>query len=113
MNTNARQARATIRQRNATTRAANRIRRNGEASLTTHALAAGLPIRAARSVASSLRSNAHKLGITGRTVTVRRHGQRRDCALYTVAAVALIATAYRPRKPAYKTARQHMLALAA
>lgn len=110
MNANARQARATIRQRNASTRAGRRIARNGEASLTTHALAAGLPIRAARTVASSLRSNAAKLGITGRTITVRRHGARRDCALYTVAAVAQAAAAYRPRKPQYKTARQHMLA---
>lgn len=110
MNTNARQARATIRHRQASTRATARIRRNGEASLTTHALAAGLPIRAARSVASSLRSNAAKLGITGRLVQVRRHGARRDCQLYTVAAVALAAAQYKPRKPQYKTARQHMLA---
>lgn len=110
MNANARQARQTLRNRNASTRATARIRRNGEASLTTHALAAGLPIRAARTVASSLRTNAAKLGITGRTVQVRRHGTRRDCTLYTVAAVARAAAAYKPRKPAYKTARQHMLA---
>lgn len=108
MNARSRQARRTIAQRSASTRAAARIHRRGEASLTTHALAAGLPIREARSVAGSLRDNAKRLGLTGRTVQVRRHGKTRDCALFTVTAVALIATKYKPRKPAYIAARTRL-----
>ncbi|WP_037603484.1 hypothetical protein [Streptacidiphilus rugosus] len=105
----ARAARRTIATRTATAHAKARIHRNHGGSLITHAIEAGLPIREARSVAGSLRTSAKRLGVTGRTVQVRRHGHTRDFAIYTPAEVALIATNYRPRKPAYKTARQHLL----
>ena len=110
MNAKARTARHTIRQRTIRTRAQASIRRNGEASLTRHAIAAGLPITDARSMASSLRGGAKRLGITGHRVTVHVHGRTVASTRYTVAQVAVIAAAYRPRLAARKTARQYLLA---
>lgn len=110
MNARSRQARRTIAQRSATTRAKASIRRDGEASLTRHSIAAGLPLREARSMAGSLRSNAVKLGVTGHQVQVRVRGHQVTSTRYTPAAVALIAAAYRPRLAARKTARQYLLA---
>ncbi|NEA52404.1 hypothetical protein [Streptomyces sp. SID10815] len=105
--------RATLKARARTTRAAARIRRRGNGALATHCLAAGLAPRQARSVAGSLRKTAVKLGVTG--ISARIHAGRRmrgDCRRYTVADVARIAGAYRPRKPLYKLAAAR-LALAA
>lgn len=110
MNASSRKARQIVKQRSTRTRAQAAIRRNGEASLTRHAIAAGLPLRDARSMASSLRDNARKLGVTGHQVRVYRHGRAVTSTRYTVAAVALIAAAYRPRLAARKTARQYLLA---
>lgn len=101
--------RATIRQRTTRTHAQAAIRRRGEASLTRHAIAAGLPLRDARSMASSLRDNAKRLGVTGHQVPVRVHGHRVTSTRYTPAQVAVIAAAYRPRLAARKTARQYLL----
>lgn len=112
MNQRARQARRTIRQRTTTQRATARIARRGEASLTTHALAAGLPIREARSVGATLRRNAVKLGLTGTEFRVHTGRRMRTTHRYTVAETAAIALVYKPRKPAYKAAARR-LALAA
>ena len=105
--------RATLKARARTTRAAARIRRRGAGTLATHCMAQGLSPREARSVASTLRKTAAKLGITG--IPARIHAGRQirtDCRRYTIADVARIALAYRPRKPAYKTVAAR-LALAA
>jgi hypothetical protein len=110
VNAAARTKRQTVKQRSASTRAKASIRRNGEASLTRHAIAAGLPLREARSMASSLRDNARKLGVTGHQVVVRVRGHRVTSTRYTVAQVREIAAAYRPRLAARKTARQYLLA---
>lgn len=117
MNAKARAARSTLRQRTRQTRAAATIRRRGDASLTTHAIAAGLPLREARTVAGSLRNNAKALGIDGREVTLRvkwRTHSRKTAEVtahrYTPAQVALAAAAYRPRKAEYRTARAYLLA---
>lgn len=93
-------------------RAAAKIRREGVATLATHCLAAGLPIREARTVAGSLRRNAYAAGING--IDSRTHAGRhmRYCQRYTPAQVAVIALRYKPRKPAYRTAAAR-LALAA
>jgi len=108
-----RNARQILRQRTRTHRAAAKIRRQGVATLATHCVAAGLPIREARSVAGSLRKNADKAGVTGTPgVSYAKRIPARTCTRYTPAEVAAIAVIYRPRKPAYKTAAAR-LALAA
>lgn len=112
MNAKARTARRTLRDRVLTNRAAARIRRQGTASLTTHAIAAGLTPTQARTVAGSLRRNATKLGLTGTTARVHAGRRMRDCQRYTPAQVAAAAATYRPRIPAYIAAR-NLLTLAA
>ncbi|KIF00871.1 hypothetical protein PL81_38825 [Streptomyces sp. RSD-27] len=112
MNAKARAARRTLRDRTRTQRAAARITRQGTGTLATHCIAAGLGIREARTVASSLRKNAAKAGVTGAPGVSYVHGRARSCTRYTRAEVARIAFVYRPRKPAFKAAAAH-LALAA
>lgn len=116
MNAKTRTARATIRTRSAATRTACRITRRGDATLTAHAIAAGLTPRQARTVAGSLRTAAHNLGITGREVDMQvkwRSNSRRTGPVtahrYTRADVALMAAKYSPRVAAYKIARAHLL----
>ncbi|EMF20375.1 hypothetical protein H114_32569 [Streptomyces gancidicus BKS 13-15] len=101
-----------LRDRTRSNRAAARIARHGVGTLATHALATGLTIREARTVAQSLRRNVEKAGVTG--IAGRSHAGRRmrDCTRYTPAEVARIAVIYKPRKPAYKAAAAR-LALAA
>ena len=112
MNANTTAKRQALRTRTRTQRAAARITRNGAASLATHALAAGLDIRSARTVASSLRTAAKKLAIVGIAVRVHAGRHMRNATHYSPAQVALIAAKYSPRKPAYKVAAAR-LALAA
>lgn len=112
MNASSRRARHTIRTRTRTQRAQTRIARRGNASLTTHCLAAGLTPREARTVASSLRKAATKLGIHGTTARTHAAGRMRDSRRYTPAQVAQAAVVYRPRKASYKEAAAR-LALAA
>jgi hypothetical protein len=112
MNASARQARRTIRTRTCTQRAASRINRRGNGSLATHCIAAGLTPKEARTVASSLRRNATKLGIQGTPARTHAAGRMRDSHRYTPAQVAQAAVVYRPRKAAYKDAAAR-LALAA
>lgn len=104
--------RATLKARRTQTSAQGRIRRQGSATLATHCIAAGLPVREARSVAGSLRKNAAKANVTGAPSVSYTHGRARQCTRYTARQVAAIAVIYRPRKPAYKTAAAR-LALAA
>lgn len=104
--------RNTIKARTRQTHAAAKIRRNGTGTLATHCIAAGLPIREARSVAGSLRKNAAKAGVTGTAGVSYTKGRARQCVRYTSREVARIAAIYRPRKPAYKAAAAR-LALAA
>lgn len=104
--------RTTLRQRATQTRAAAKIRRQGNGTLAQHCIAVGLPVREARTVAASLRKNASKARVTGQPGISYTKGRARHCTRYTVAEVAQIAVIYRPRKPAYKTAAAR-LALAA
>jgi hypothetical protein len=112
MNANTRKARQILRDRARTNRAASRLARNGSATLATHAAAQGLTTREARSVAGSLRTAAKKLAITGSEIRVHAGRHMRDARAFTPAQVALIVTAYRPRKAEYKTVAAR-LALAA
>ena len=112
MNARSRQARHTIRTRTRTQRAQARITRRGNASLTTHCIAAGLTPKEARTVASSLRKATAKLGIQGTTARTHAAGRMRTCTRYTRAQVARAAVVYRPRKDVYKDAAVR-LALAA
>jgi hypothetical protein len=104
--------RATLRQRRQQTSAHGCIRRTGTGTLATHCIAAGLGVKEARTVASSLRKNAAKVHVTGTPSVSYTHGRARQCTRYTPAQVARIATVYRPRKPVYKVAAAR-LALAA
>jgi hypothetical protein len=112
MKASSRNARHTIRTRTRTQRAASRINRRGNGSLTTHCIAAGLTPKEARTVASSLRKAATKLGIQGSAARTHAAGRMRDCRRYTPAQVGQAAVIYRPRKAAYKDAAAR-LALAA
>lgn len=112
MKASSRQARQTIRNRTRTQRATARIARRGNGSLTTHCLAAGLTPKEARTVASSLRKTAAKLGIQGTPARTHTAGRMRTCRRYTPAQVAVLAVTYRPRKAAYQAAASR-LALAA
>jgi hypothetical protein len=113
MTARTRTRRATLRQRTRTQRAAAKIRRTGVATLATHCIAAGLPVREARTVAGSLRKNAAKANVTGTPgISYAKNVKARACTRYTPAEVAAIAVIYRPRKPAYKTCAAR-LALAA
>ncbi len=108
-----RSRRATLKTRTRQARATAKIRRHGVATLATHCVAAGLGIREARTVASSLRKNAAKAGVTGTPgISYAKNAKARTCTRYTPAQVAAIAVIYRPRKPAYKTVAAR-LALAA
>lgn len=101
--------RATIATRSAATRAQASILRRGEASLTTYAVSAGLPIKAARSVAGSLRKAAARLHLTGTQHRVHRAGRMRTSTRYSPAAVAQMLAAYKPRRVEYVAARAHLL----
>jgi hypothetical protein len=104
--------RATLKTRTRTQRATAKIRRQGVATLATHCIAAGLGVKEARTVASSLRKNAAKAGVTGTPSVSYTHGKRRACTRYTSREVALICLQYKPRKAAYRLAAAR-LALAA
>jgi hypothetical protein len=104
--------RATIKARTHQTRAAARIQRRGNGSLQTHALAAGLTPRDARSMVGTLRKVATRIGITGREHRVHAGRRMRATHRYTRAEVAAICLQYKPRRPAFKIAAAR-LALAA
>lgn len=104
MNAKAATARRTLKARSATTRATARIHRNGAASLATYGVSAGLGIKAARSVASSLRKAAVKLGLSGQQHRVHAAGRMRTTTRYTPADVLAMLGQYRPRLSAYKAA---------
>ena len=112
MKASTRTARRTLRDRTRTQRAASRINRRGNASLTTHCIAAGLTPKEARTVASSLRKAAAKLGIQGTAARTHAAGRMRDSRRYTATQVAQAAVVYRPRKASYVLAAAK-LALAA
>lgn len=108
-----RNARRILRDRTRTHRAAAKIRRTGNGTLATHCIAAGLSVKEARSVASSLRKNADKASVTGTPgISYAKNVKARTCTRYTPAEVAAIAVIYRPRKAAYKVCAAR-LALAA
>ncbi|NED75370.1 hypothetical protein G3I51_24205 [Streptomyces sp. SID9944] len=107
-----RHRRATIKARARATRAAARIARRGTGTLASHAIAQGLAPRDARSMVTTLRKVASRLGVTGAPGRIHRGRHMRDCTRYTAAQVAVIAAAYRPRRLAFKLAAAK-LALAA
>lgn len=108
--TTRRALRATLRRRCAATRLAASCRRRPR-SLATVAIAAGVEKTAASGVANGLRSVAARLDVvpaertrTRRTVAGGRASQTRTVAHYTVAQVARLVAAYRPRKAEYVSA---------
>ncbi len=109
MNANSRTERQILRARTRIQRAAAKIRRTGAGTLAAHAMAAGLAPKAARTVASSLRKAAVKLGLTGTPGRTHAGRRMRTCTRWTTVQVAVIATPYRPRLAAYRAARAHFL----
>lgn len=108
MNPQTRTQRNTIKTRTRQQRATARITRRGNASLTTYGIANGLTTRDARSMASTLRKEAKALWIDGTEHRVHTRREIRTTHRYTPAQVALIATMYQPRKPAYKLIRARL-----
>ncbi|GAA2218921.1 hypothetical protein [Streptomyces indiaensis] len=108
--TNRRTLRATLRRRVAATRLAASCRRRPR-SLTTVAVAAGVAKNTAAGVASGLRSVAKRLGLTPaatartrRTVAGGRARRSHSVYRWTLAQVARLVAAYRPRKAEYVAA---------
>ncbi|MGW5335042.1 hypothetical protein [Streptomyces bauhiniae] len=108
--TNRRTQRATLRRRSGANRLAASCRRRPR-SLATVALAAGVAKDAASGVASGLRSVAKRLGLipaatatTRRTVAGGRAHRTHSVARWTLAQVARLVAAYRPRKAEYVAA---------
>lgn len=102
--------RAALRQRAAANRLQASVRRRPR-SLTTITLAAGVDRLTASGTANGLRSVAKRLGLapaqttrTRRTIDGGRARCSRNVAHYTLAQVALLVAAYRPRKAEYKAA---------
>lgn len=117
--TTRRTLRATLRRRAAATRLAASCRRRPR-SLATVAIAAGVDRDTAAGTANGLRSVAKRLGLTPaesartrRTVAGGRSRQTRTVSHYTVAQVARLVAAYRPRKSEYVTAAARIAAFAA
>lgn len=111
--------RATLRRRAAATRLAASCRRRPR-SLATVAIAAGVDRDTAAGTANGLRSVAKRLGVapaesarTRRTVAGGRAHQTRTVSHYTVAQVARLVAAYKPRKAEYVTAAALISAFAA
>lgn len=102
--TNHRAALQRIRNTRRTTRAARRIHTRGHGTLTQHAMATGLTHRQATSMTTTTRKTATKLGLTPTTIRVHAGRRMRTANAYTPAQMAIIATAYRPRKPEFKAA---------
>lgn len=110
MKPSSRQARRMIADRTRAQRAQSRIARRNVGSLVTHAISVNLAPKDARSAAGSMRTVAKRLGITGTPVRVHAAGRMRDGHRYTPGQVAAICLAWKPRKPAFKTARAQLIA---
>ncbi|GHA64258.1 hypothetical protein GCM10010330_16340 [Streptomyces tendae] len=107
---NRRTLRAVLRARSAETRLAASCRRRPR-SLATVAIAAGVAKDAAAGVANGLRSVAKRLGVTPaatartrRTVAGGRAHRTHSVTRWTLAQVARLVAAYKPRKTEYKAA---------
>ena len=100
-------ARRVLRDRTRSNNAASRIRRRGVGSLASHAMAAGLPLREARTVATGLRRAAGKLDVCGTVGRTYSEHKSPMVTRYTPAQVAALVNpevkgTYRPRKAEYK-----------
>ena len=107
-----RTARAVLRARTRTHRTRTRITRRGVATLASHAMAAGLTVKEARSAAGTMHKVAARLDIPGvEGVSYAGRHRARPCRRYTRAEAALIAADYgrRARKAAYKAAASRMV----
>ncbi|MCX4858972.1 hypothetical protein [Streptomyces canus] len=105
-----RQLRATLRARSASTRLTASCRRRPR-SLATVAIAAGVDRDTATGTANGLRAVAKRLSVTPtetartrRTVAGGRARKTRTVGHYTVAQVARLVAAYKPRKPEFVAA---------
>ncbi|MFI9170486.1 hypothetical protein [Streptomyces lincolnensis] len=111
--------RATLRRRAASTRLTASCRRRPR-SLATVAVAAGVAKDTVTGVTNGLRSVAKRLGLapaatarTRRTVAGGRARRTRSVTRWTLAQVARLVAAYRPRKPEYVAATALIAAFAA
>ncbi|GAA1454167.1 hypothetical protein [Nocardiopsis tropica] len=93
----------------ATRTAAHAAHRAGLKTVASHLRSLGVDETTAAGMAATLRKRISG-GIDG---FVRKDGIRRACTRYTLGQVMGGLVTYRPRKDTYKTARAHLLALAA
>jgi len=112
MNARSVQARQILRTRSANTRLHASLNRGR--ALATHVIAAGVPAEDVAGVTNGLRSVAKRLHVepvkTTRTHrTIQGPGRMRKVGHYTTAQVAVLVANYAPKKPAYRTARAHLL----
>ncbi|MER5211980.1 hypothetical protein ABT063_15705 [Streptomyces sp. NPDC002838] len=114
--TNRRALRATLRRRAAGTRLTASCHRRPR-SLATVAVAAGVAKDTATGIANGLRTVAKRIGLTPaatattrRTVAGGRARRTRAVARWTLAQVARLVAAYKPRKPEYKAAAARIAA---
>ncbi|MET7731240.1 hypothetical protein ABZT02_07710 [Streptomyces sp. NPDC005402] len=117
--TNRRTLRAELRRRTAAGRLASSCHRRPR-SLATVAVAAGVAKDTAAGVANGLRSVAKRLALapaatarTRRTVAGGRARRTHTVTRWTLAQVARMVEAYRPRKPEYKAAAARLVAFTA
>ena len=109
----ARANRAASAARRAVGQAARRVR-TGARTLATHVIAIGANHETVKGVVKALRTAAKNLGVKGSRTRIRRtiDGVKRKTVTayrYTRAQVTRIATAYKPRKDAYKAVRAALL----
>lgn len=93
---------ANLRDRTRANRAAARIRRRGNGSLATYAIAEGLRPKQAKSMAGTMRKEAKALWIDGEDSRVHAGRRMRDGHRYSPDQIVLIATMYQPRSLVYK-----------
>lgn len=115
MNAKARTARQTLKARSAQTRLKASCKRRPRA-ISTHLIAAGIDSVTAQGMASGLRSVAKRLAVqpvaarTRRTVSGGRQQHTWTVHHYTADQIALLVSAYKPRKAEYVHAAHLLLA---
>ncbi|MFJ7069330.1 hypothetical protein [Streptomyces sp. NPDC101115] len=111
-----RKAAQLIRARKRQHRANSRISRRKVGTLATHAVAAGLDIRSARSAAGTMRKCAERVGVLGTAGTsYRARAKARACTRYSRTEAALICQDYakRARKAEFKAMAARVIRAAA
>lgn len=101
-----------LRDRTRAHRAAAKLRRRGVATMAGHALAAGLTVKDARSMASSMRKHAEKNDVAGtKGTSYAGKAKARECTRYSREEAARACATYKPRKAVLKAARAVLISI--